>query len=35
MKTIDENIQRQLDKPQTWFVKYFPMQNVKSANISR
>ena len=26
MKTIDENIQRQLDKPQTWFVKYFPMR---------
>lgn len=24
MKTIDENIQKQLDKPQTWFVKYFP-----------
>ena len=28
MKTIDENIQKQLDKPQTWFVKYFPMQHI-------
>lgn len=33
MKTIDD-IQRQLDKPQTWFMKYFPMRikNVKPAH---
>ena len=26
MKQYDENIQRQLDKPQKWFVKYFPIR---------
>ena len=26
MKQYDENIQRQLAKPQTWFVKYFPVR---------
>ncbi|MDO5446780.1 MAG: ribonucleotide-diphosphate reductase subunit alpha [Prevotellaceae bacterium] len=26
MKQTDETIQRQLDKPQTWFVKYFPVR---------
>lgn len=30
MVQIDENIKKQLDKPRTWFCKYFPkrIQNV-------
>lgn len=30
MKQTDPDIQRQLDKPQTWFVKYFPVR-IKNA----
>lgn len=30
MIMTDPNIKRQLDKPQTWFVKYFPVR-IKNA----
>lgn len=35
-KTIDNDIKRQLDKPQTWFCKYFParIRNVGEAEIA-
>lgn len=35
-KATDENIQRQLDKPQTWFCKYFParIRNVGEKEIA-
>ncbi len=36
MAQIDENIKKQLDKPQTWFCKYFPkrIQNVGEKEIA-
>ena len=36
MIQIDENIKKQLDKPQTWFCKYFPkrIRNVGEKEIA-
>lgn len=36
MAQIDENIKKQLDKPQVWFCKYFPkrIQNVGEKEIA-